>query len=57
MNEEYEIIEISFPYSKARQISMAQRDVEVLDRNYQDDRINLKIKGSKERIQEILNKS
>ena len=57
MNEEYEIIEISFPYSEARQISMAQRNVEVLDRNYQDDRINLKIKGSKERIQKILNKS
>ena len=57
MNEEYEIIEISFPYSEGRQISMAQRDVEVLDRNYQDDRINLKIKGSKERIQKILNKS
>ena len=57
MNEEYETIEISFPYTEARQISMAQRDVEVLDRSYQDDRINLKIKGSKEKIQKILNQS
>ena len=57
MNEEYETIEISFPYTEARQISMAQRDVEVLDRSYQDDRINLKIKGPKEKIQKILNQS
>ena len=57
MNEEYEIIEISFPYTEARQISLAQRDVEVLDRIYQDDRINLKIKGPKEKIQKILNQS
>ena len=57
MNEEYETIEISFPYTEARKISMAQRDVEVLDRSYQDDRINLKIKGPKEKIQKILNQS
>ena len=57
MNEEYETIEISYPYSEARQISMAQRDVEVLDRNYQDDRIYLKIKGPKEKILKILNQS
>ena len=57
MNEEYETIEISFPYTEARQISMVQRDVEVLDRIYQDDRINLKIKGPKEKIQKILNQS
>ncbi len=57
MNEEYETIEISFPYTEARQISMAQRDVEVLDRSYQDDRINLKIKGPKEKIQKIINQS
>ena len=57
MNDDYEIIEISFPYTEARQISMAQRNVEVLDRNYKDDRVNLKIKGSKERIKQILNDS
>ena len=57
MNEEYETIEISYPYSEARQISMAQIDVEVLDRNYHDDRINLKIKGPKEKILKILNQS
>ena len=57
MNEEYETIEISFPYTEARKISMAQRDVEVLDRSYQDDRINLKIKGPKQTIQKILNQS
>ena len=56
MDEEYETIDISFPYSEAKQISMAQRNVEVIDRNYLDDRINLKIKGSKERIKKILNK-
>ena len=55
--DDYEIIEISFPYTEARQISMAQRNVEVLDRNYKDDRVNLKIKGSKERIKQILNHS
>ena len=57
MNDEYETIEISIPYSEARQISMAQRNVEVLDRIYKEDRINLKIKGSKERIKKILNNS
>ncbi len=57
IDEEYETIDISFPYSEAKQISMAQRNVEVIDRNYLDDRINLKIKGSKERIKRILNKN
>ena len=57
MNEEYETIEISFPYTEARKISMAQRDFEVLDRSYQDDRINLKIKGPKQKIQKILDQS
>ena len=57
MNDEYETIEISIPYSESRQISMAQRNVEVLDRIYKEDRINLKIKGSKERIKNILNNS
>ena len=57
MNEEFETIEISFPYTEARQISMAQKDVEVLDRSYQDDKINLKIKGPKETIQKILNQT
>ena len=57
IDEEYETIDISFPYSEAKQISMAQRNVEVIDRNYLDDRINLKIKGSKERIKKILNKN
>jgi len=57
MNDEYETIEISIPYSEARQISMAQRNVQVLDRIYKEDRINLKIKGSKERIKKILNNS
>ena len=57
MNDEYETIEISIPYSEARQISMAQKNVQVLDRIYKEDRINLKIKGSKERIKNILNNS
>ena len=57
MNEEYETIEISFPYTESRKISMVQRDVEVLDRSYQDDRINLKIKGPKQTIKKILNQS
>ena len=57
MNDEYETIEISIPYSEARQISMAQKNVQVLDRIYKEDRINLKIKGSKERIKKILNNS
>ena len=57
MNDEYETIEISIPYSEARQISMAQRNVQVLDRIYKEDRINLKIKGSKETIKKILNNS
>ena len=57
MNDEYETIEISIPYSEARQISMAQRNVQVLDRIYKEDKINLKIKGSKERIKKILNNS
>ena len=55
MNDDYEIIEVSYPYSEGKQIALAQKNVEVLDRDYQDDRINLKIKGSKEILHNIKN--
>ena len=55
MNDDYEIIEVSYPYSEGKQIALAQKNVEVLDRDYQDDRIKLKIKGSKEILHNIKN--
>ena len=54
MEKNYQTIELKFSYNEGRIIANAQKGVEVLERNYSDERVKLKIRGSKPRINQIL---
>ena len=54
MDENYETIDIEIPYNEGAKIAYAQRDVMVLKRDYKDDVIQLKIRGNKSRLNQIL---
>ena len=44
MEENYQTIELKFSYNEGRIIANAQKGVEVLERNYSDERVKLKIR-------------
>ena len=54
MEKNYQTIELKFSYSEGRIIANAQKGVEVLERKYGDEKVKLKIRGSKPRISQIL---
>ncbi len=54
MDENYDTIDIEIPYNEGAKIAYAQRDVMVLKRDYKDDVIQLKIRGNKSRLNQIL---
>lgn len=54
MDQDYETINIEIPYKAGDKIAYAQKDVMVLKRNYKDDVIQLKIRGSKNRLNQII---
>ena len=54
MEKNYQTIELKFSYNEGRIIANAQKGVEVLERNYNDEIVKLKIRGSKPRINQIL---
>ena len=54
MEKNYQTIELKFSYNEGRIIANAQKGVEVLERNYSDEKVKLKIRGSKPRISQIL---
>ena len=49
-----ETINIEIPYKAGDKIAYAQKDVMVLKRHYKDDVIQLKIRGSKNRLNQII---
>jgi len=55
MNADYETAEITFSYEQGKELAKAQENVEVLERHYQDDSIRLKIKGRRNRVNQIIN--
>ena len=55
MNAGYETVEITFSYEQGKELANAQEDVEVLERHYQNDSIRLKIKGRRNRVNQIIN--
>ena len=54
MDQDYETINIEIPYEAGDKIAYAQKDVMVLKRYYKDDVIQLKIRGNKNRINQII---
>lgn len=55
INADYETVEITFSYEQGKELANAQEDVEVLERHYQNDSIRLKIKGKRDRVNQIIN--
>jgi GTP-binding protein HflX len=54
MNADYETVEITFSYEQGKELAKAQENVEVLERHYQNDSIRLKIKGRRNRVNQII---
>ena len=55
MNADYKTVEITFSYEQGKELANAQENVEVLERHYQNDSIRLKIKGRRNRVNQIIN--
>jgi len=53
INADYETVEITFSYEQGKELANAQENVEVLERHYQNDSIRLKIKGKRDRVNQI----
>ncbi|MBD31216.1 MAG: GTPase HflX [Candidatus Marinimicrobia bacterium] len=53
MDKDYTTIELKLPYEKPREIAFSQRDVDIIERDYRNDHIYLKIRGPAERIDQI----
>ena len=47
------VAELKLPYDRPKQIAFSQKDVEIIKRDYKDDHIFLKIRGSAKRIDQI----
>jgi GTP-binding protein HflX len=54
MDKDYRTVDIHLTYDQNRLSAFAQSDVKVLDRNYDEDGIYLKLRGSASRIKKIL---
>jgi GTP-binding protein HflX len=53
IDKNYQIVDLQFSYQDSKKMALAQEGVEVLERNYDDDCVRLKIKGALWRINQI----
>ena len=53
MDKDRIVTELKLPYDKPKQIAFSQKDVEIIKRDYKDNHIFLKIRGSPKRIDQI----
>lgn len=53
MDDMYQVVNFEFSYKESKALAQAQEGVDVLERNYHDDHVQLKIKGSRWRINQI----
>ena len=53
MDDMYQVVDFQFSYKESKALAQAQEGVDVLERNYHDDHVQLKIKGSRWRIKQI----
>ena len=54
MESNYKTVDLQFSYNDGRIISQVQQGVEVLEREYEEDSVRLKIRGSQSRISKIM---
>ena len=54
MESNYKTVDLQFSYNDGRIISQVQKGVEVLKREYEEDSVRLKIRGSQSRISKIM---
>ena len=55
MESNFQTVELKIPYKDGKLIANAQQGVKVLERNFEDDIIKLKVRGAKPRIKQIIN--
>ncbi len=54
MKENYQIVEMVFTYQQTRELALAQKGVEIVNRSYEDDGIHLTIRGQRAHLNQIL---
>ena len=54
MDENLEELNLTFSYSKPKEIAIAQEGVSVMERNYNNDHVELKVKGTRKKIGQLL---
>jgi len=54
MEENFQTIDLEFPYNQGKTIAHAQEGVEVLKREYEENGVKLRVRGSRSRINQIL---
>ena len=55
MESNFQTIELQIPYKDGKTIANAQQGVKVLERNFENHIVRLKVRGSKPRIKQIIN--
>ena len=54
MDENLEELNLTFSYNEPKEIAIAQEGVSVLERNYNNDHVELKVKGTRKKIGQLL---
>ena len=55
MESNFQTVELQIPYKDGKIIANAQQGVKVLERNFEDNIVRLKVRGAKPRINQIIN--
>ena len=55
MESNFQTVELQIPYKDGKIIANAQQGVKVLERNFEDHIVRLKVRGAKPRIKQIIN--
>ena len=55
MESNFQTVKLQIPYKDGKIIAYAQQGVKVLERNFEDDVVRLKVRGTKPRIKQIMN--
>ena len=55
MESNFQTVELQIPYKDGKIIANAQQGVKVLERNFEDNIVRLKVRGAKPRIKQIIN--
>ncbi len=54
MESNFQTVELQIPYEKGKAIANAQKGVKVLQRNFEENAVRLKVRGAKPRIKQII---